>query len=142
MRKPTSVGRPALNVDVRVVDPNGHNAGDGEAGEILCRSDFLMLGYWNMPEATGEALAGGWYHTGDLAVRDEEGFLHARAFLFHMAGGGLVAGSSNFTAAGLAAAPGLNLGHYEDAVVGKVESWYEAMWTGPCPSTWRRCSSA
>jgi fatty-acyl-CoA synthase len=76
LRKPTSVGRPALNVDVRIVDPAGNEAGDGEAGEILCRSEFLMLGYWKMPEATEEALAGGWYHTGDLAVRDEEGFLH------------------------------------------------------------------
>ena len=76
LRKPTSVGKPALNVDVRIVDPAGVDVGAGAAGEILCRSEFLMLGYWKMPEATEEALRGGWYHTGDLAVRDEEGFLH------------------------------------------------------------------
>ena len=76
LRKPTSVGRPSLNVDVRIVDPAGNDVADGEAGEILCRSEFLMLAYWRMPEATEEALAGGWYHTGDLAVRDEEGFLY------------------------------------------------------------------
>jgi len=76
LRKPTSVGRPSLNVDVRIVDSAGNDVADGEAGEILCRSEFLMLGYWRMPEATEEALAGGWYHTGDLAVRDEEGFLY------------------------------------------------------------------
>jgi acyl-CoA synthetase (AMP-forming)/AMP-acid ligase II len=76
LRKPTSVGRPSLNVDVRIADEAGNDVPDGEAGEILCRSEFLMLGYWNMPEATAEALAGGWYHTGDLAVRDDEGFLY------------------------------------------------------------------
>jgi len=76
LRKPTSVGRPVVNVDVEVVDARGTAVADGEAGEILCRSDFLMLGYWKMPEATAEALRDGWYHTGDLAVRDEEGFLH------------------------------------------------------------------
>jgi acyl-CoA synthetase (AMP-forming)/AMP-acid ligase II len=75
-RKPTSVGLPALNVDVRIVDVTGNDVPDGTAGEILCRSDFLMLGYWNMPQATQEALLGGWYHTGDLAVRDEEGFVY------------------------------------------------------------------
>lgn len=74
-RKPTSVGKPALNVDVRIVDPAENDVADGTAGEILCRSDFLMNGYWKMPEATEEALRGGWYHTGDLALRDEEGFL-------------------------------------------------------------------
>lgn len=76
LRKPTSVGRPAINVDVRLVDEGGRDVADGDAGEILCRSDFLMLGYWKMPEATEAALRGGWYHTGDLAVRDEEGFLN------------------------------------------------------------------
>jgi acyl-CoA synthetase (AMP-forming)/AMP-acid ligase II len=76
LRRPTSVGRPAPGVDVKLVDAAGREVGAGEPGEILCRSDFLMLGYWKMPEATAEALAGGWYHTGDLAVRDDEGFLH------------------------------------------------------------------
>jgi acyl-CoA synthetase (AMP-forming)/AMP-acid ligase II len=76
LRKPTSVGKPALNVDVRIVDPAGMDVGAATAGEILCRSEFLMLGYWKMPEATEEALREGWYHTGDLAIRDEEGFLH------------------------------------------------------------------
>jgi len=76
LRKPTSVGKPALNVDVRIVDPAGTDVDAGTAGEILCRSEFLMLGYWKMPAATEEALSDGWFHTGDLAVRDDEGFLH------------------------------------------------------------------
>jgi len=76
LRKPTSVGRPALNVDVRVVDADGNDVGTGATGEIVCRSEYTMLGYWRMPEATAEAFHGGWLHTGDLAALDDEGFLH------------------------------------------------------------------
>jgi fatty-acyl-CoA synthase len=72
LRKPTSVGRPALNVDVRLVGATG----PGAVGEIACRSEFTMLGYWRMPEATAETLRGGWVHTGDLGTFDDEGFLH------------------------------------------------------------------
>src|SRR5436190_882693 len=75
-RKPTSVGRPALNVDVRVVDTDDGDAGIGATGEIICRSEYNMLGYWHLPEATAETLRGGWVHTGDLATLDDEGFLH------------------------------------------------------------------
>jgi fatty-acyl-CoA synthase len=75
-RKPTSVGRPALNVDVRVVDAADHDVPVGATGEIVCRSEFNMLGYWRMPEATAQAFRGGWLHTGDLAAFDEDGFLH------------------------------------------------------------------
>jgi fatty-acyl-CoA synthase len=76
LRKPTSVGRPVLNVDVRVVDADDRDVAPGTAGEIVCRSEFNMLGYWRLPEATAETLRGGWVHTGDLGVLDDEGFLH------------------------------------------------------------------
>jgi len=72
LRKPTSVGRPALNVDVQLLGA----AGPGDVGEITCRSEFNMLGYWRMPEATAETLRDGWVHTGDLGTFDDEGFLH------------------------------------------------------------------
>jgi fatty-acyl-CoA synthase len=72
LRKSTSVGRPALNVDVRLIGA----AGPGDVGEIACRSEFTMLGYWRMPEATAETLRDGWVHTGDLGTFDDEGFLH------------------------------------------------------------------
>jgi len=75
-RKPTSVGRPAPNVDVRLLRPDGTDAGAGEVGEIACRSEFTMLGYWRMPDATAETLRDGWVHTGDLGTLDAEGFLH------------------------------------------------------------------
>src|SRR5216110_3231721 len=58
LRKPTSVGRPALNVDVRAVDADDRDVGAGATGEIVCRSEFTMLGYWRMPDATAEALRG------------------------------------------------------------------------------------
>lgn len=63
-RKPGSVGRPNPGVHVRL----------GEHGEILVRSPFIMTEYFRDPEATAEAFADGWYHTGELAEVDEEGF--------------------------------------------------------------------
>ena len=65
--------------------------------------------------------------------RYEDNFLYSRAFLFHVAGGGVVAGASNFSASGLSTTPGLSLGHYEDAVVGKVEGWFEDLWAAGVP---------
>ena len=75
-RKPGSVGQPVNDVDVRIVDANGDDVPPGTPGEIVVRSDFNMLGYWRMPDATAAAFAGGWLHTGDLALWDAEGFLH------------------------------------------------------------------
>jgi fatty-acyl-CoA synthase len=75
-RKPGSVGQPVNDVDVRVVDPSGNDVPPETPGEIVVRSDFNMLGYWRMPEATSAAFDGGWLHTGDLALWDEDGFLH------------------------------------------------------------------
>ena len=83
-RKPTSVGRPALNVDVQVVDGDDRPAGAGATGEIVCRSELNMIGYWRMPEATAEVFRGGWLHTGDLAAFDDEGFLHIAGRLKEM----------------------------------------------------------
>jgi acyl-CoA synthetase (AMP-forming)/AMP-acid ligase II len=76
LRKPTSVGQPVLNVDVRIVDAEDRDVGAGETGEIVCQSEFNMLGYWRMPEETARTLRGGWVHTGDLGTLDDEGFLH------------------------------------------------------------------
>lgn len=76
LRKAGSVGTPVNNVDVRIVDGAGNDLPPGVAGEIVVRSDFNMLGYFRLPEATHAAFAGGFLHTGDLAMWDDEGFIH------------------------------------------------------------------
>lgn len=73
--KAGSVGTPVNHVDVRLVDESGKEVPDGTPGEIVVSSEFTMIGYWKMAEATEAAYAGGVLHTGDQAVRDEEGFL-------------------------------------------------------------------
>lgn len=70
-----SIGRPAPNVDVRIVDASGADVPTGEVGEIICRSDMVMAGYWENPAETGQAIQDGWLHTGDLARADPDGFL-------------------------------------------------------------------
>jgi fatty-acyl-CoA synthase len=63
-------------VELRVVDPDGHDvARDGKAiGEIVARSDGVMAGYWRQPEATASVMRDGWFHTGDMATMDENGY--------------------------------------------------------------------
>jgi acyl-CoA synthetase (AMP-forming)/AMP-acid ligase II len=75
-RRLASAGRPALGVDVRVVGERGRETAPGEVGEIVVRGDVVTPGYWNDPQATAEVLRDGWLHTGDLAWRDEEGFVY------------------------------------------------------------------
>ncbi|WP_055489340.1 acyl-CoA synthetase [Streptomyces sp. TP-A0356] len=69
-----SCGRPVLFVEARLVDESGKDVPDGERGEIVYRSPQLCEGYWDKPEETAEAFRDGWFHSGDLAVRDAEGF--------------------------------------------------------------------
>ncbi|MFC9246323.1 acyl-CoA synthetase [Streptomyces sp. NPDC057136] len=69
-----SCGRPVLFVEARVVDEDGKEVPDGTAGEVVYRSPQLCQGYWDKPEETAEAFRDGWFHSGDLAVRDTEGF--------------------------------------------------------------------
>jgi acyl-CoA synthetase (AMP-forming)/AMP-acid ligase II len=70
-----TAGRPHFFAEVRVVDPvTGEDVEEGTAGEVWARGPQVMKGYWNREEATAAALEGGWYHTGDIAVRDAEGF--------------------------------------------------------------------
>jgi fatty-acyl-CoA synthase len=71
-----SCGRPLPGTEVRVVDAEDRDVPVGTVGEILLRGPQLMRGYWNLPEATAEALAGGWMHTGDAGRLDAEGFLY------------------------------------------------------------------
>ena len=74
--RPGSVGLPAPGVEVRIERPDGTEAGPGQDGEICVRGPVLMSGYWQDPEATEQALQGGWLHTGDVGRRDEDGYLY------------------------------------------------------------------
>jgi acyl-CoA synthetase (AMP-forming)/AMP-acid ligase II len=76
VRKMGSVGRPAINVEARIVDEDGADVAAGEVGEIVYRGPTVMQGYFGKPEASAEAFAGGWFHSGDLVREDEEGFLY------------------------------------------------------------------
>ena len=69
-----SCGRTVLFVDARVVDEDGKDVPDGTPGEVVYRSPQLCEGYWDKPEETAEAFRDGWFHSGDLAVRDAHGY--------------------------------------------------------------------
>jgi long-chain acyl-CoA synthetase len=73
--RPTSCGPPAPVCEVRVVDGEGKDVPIGEVGELWVRGPNVVKGYWNKPEATEAAFGGGWFKTGDLVRRDEEGFI-------------------------------------------------------------------
>ncbi len=72
----TSTGKPALHCDVRIVDGQGEDLSANQSGEILVRGPNLMREYWNNPEATAQALRDGWFHTGDVGHRDDDGFYY------------------------------------------------------------------
>ena len=71
-----SVGLPVPGCEVEIRDLAGRPLAPGEVGEICVRSPSLMLGYWNAPETTAQAIRDGWLHTGDVGRRDEDGYLY------------------------------------------------------------------
>ena len=75
LRKPGSCGKPVLNVETRVVDDAMRDVAPGEVGEIVHRSPHLMTGYYKDEEKTAEAFRGGWFHSGDLATVDGDGYV-------------------------------------------------------------------
>ncbi|HWO15554.1 MAG TPA: long-chain fatty acid--CoA ligase [Solirubrobacterales bacterium] len=75
-RKPGSIGTPIEGVEMQVVDENDNPLPQGEVGEIVIRGHNIMKGYWQRPDATEEAMRGGWFHSGDMARVDEEGYFY------------------------------------------------------------------
>ncbi|MFH8800883.1 long-chain fatty acid--CoA ligase [Streptomyces sp. NPDC017936] len=75
-RKAGSIGTPIRDVEVRLLDDRGQDVGAGEIGELAVRGPNLMKGYWNRPQETAAAVPDGWLRTGDLARRDEDGYLY------------------------------------------------------------------
>jgi fatty-acyl-CoA synthase len=90
-----SVGRPCLHLELEVWDDDGHPVAPGERGEVVLRGPKVFKGYWRDPESTAKAFAGGWFHTGDVGVRDEDGYLFIVDRLKDMivSGGENIAGS-------------------------------------------------
>ncbi|MCP4984225.1 MAG: AMP-binding protein, partial [Gammaproteobacteria bacterium] len=72
----SSAGRPTVHTELRLLDDDGNQVLQGEAGEIVVRCANMMSGYLKNPEATAETIRDGWLHTGDIAVQDEEGFIY------------------------------------------------------------------
>jgi long-chain acyl-CoA synthetase len=74
--RPDSIGLALPGVDVRVVDEHGEDVEEGDPGEIVVRGPNVFAGYWRKPEETEAAFRDGWFRTGDVAYRDEDGYLH------------------------------------------------------------------
>ena len=90
-----SVGRTCLHLELEVWDEEGRPVPAGERGEIVLRGPKVFKGYWRDPDATAQAFAGGWFHTGDIGVRDDDGYLFIVDRLKDMivSGGENIAGS-------------------------------------------------
>jgi long-chain acyl-CoA synthetase len=73
-RKVGSIGTPIEGVEMKLVDDDGNDVEPGEVGEIAIKGHNVMKGYWNKPDATEEAIVDGWFHSGDMAKIDEDGY--------------------------------------------------------------------
>jgi acyl-CoA synthetase (AMP-forming)/AMP-acid ligase II len=92
LKRLSSIGKPLDDVEVQILGEDGKQMPTGEVGDIVARGGRVMKGYWNMEEATAEAIRDGWLHTGDLGYQDEDGyiFLSGRAKDFIKRGGEMI----------------------------------------------------
>jgi long-chain acyl-CoA synthetase len=119
-----SCGRPALLMEVRIADAEDREVPRGTVGEVQVRGPNIMLGYWNQPEATRAALRGGWYHSGDGGVMDEEGYVWIVDRLKDM----IITGGENVYSAEVENAIATHDAVAEVAVIGVPdERWGEAV---------------
>jgi long-chain acyl-CoA synthetase len=119
-----SCGRAGLLMEVRVADANDEEVPRGTMGEVQVRGPNIMLGYWNMPAETQAALRGGWYHSGDGAIMDAEGYLFIVDRLKDM----IISGGENIYSAEVESAISTLAGVAEVAVIGiPDERWGETV---------------
>lgn len=119
-----SCGRPMFGGRARIVGANNEELPAGEIGEICYQGESLMAGYWARPEATAEAMRGGWFHSGDAGYMDEEGFIFVKDRIKDM----IVSGSENVYPAEIEAVLAGHTDIVECAVIGIPDKkWGEAV---------------
>lgn len=119
-----SAGRAILGTQIKIVDEHDNEVAHGTIGEILVHGPQLMMGYWNLPEATEKALAGGWMHTGDAAYMDDEGFIYIQDRIKDM----VVSGAENIYPAEVESALFKHPSVADAAVIGiPSEKWGESV---------------
>jgi len=119
-----SCGQASYLVEVRIADAQDCEVLRGTVGEVQVRGDNIMLGYWNMPDLTVQALRGGWYHTGDAGYMDDDGFVYIVDRLKDM----IITGGENVYSAEVENAISTLDGVAEVAVIGiPDEKWGEAV---------------
>jgi acyl-CoA synthetase (AMP-forming)/AMP-acid ligase II len=117
-----SVGRPCVYLELEVWDEKGHPVAAGQRGEIVLRGPKVFKGYWRDAEATLRAFAGGWFHTGDIGVLDDDGYLFIVDRLKDM----IVSGGENIAGSEVERVLYENDAVLEAAVVGRPdERWGE-----------------
>jgi acyl-CoA synthetase (AMP-forming)/AMP-acid ligase II len=117
-----SVGRPCLYLELDIWDEERRSLPSGERGEVVLRGPKVFKGYWRDPDATAAAFAGGWFHTGDIGVRDDDGYLYIVDRLKDM----IVSGGENIAGSEIERVLYEHDGVLEAAVVGRPdERWGE-----------------
>jgi len=119
-----SAGIPIFTAEVRIVDEQDQEVARGEVGEICARGPMVMKGYWKQPEATAEALRGGWMHTGDAGYMDDDGYI----YLVDRTKDMIVTGGENVYSVEVEAALYEHPAVFEAAVIGVPDDqWGEAV---------------
>lgn len=123
LKKIGSTGKSFFHTDVKLIDEAGNTCAAGVAGEVLVRGPHIMLEYWNRPDATAETLKGGWLHTGDVAVMDDEGFVYIQDRIKDM----VISGGENVYPAEIEAVLMTHPDIIEAGVIGQPsEKWGES----------------
>jgi fatty-acyl-CoA synthase len=134
-----AIGYPAMHCEIRLADRDGGECRPGEPGEILVRGRNVMTGYWNNEKATREALVDGWYHSGDLGYRDDQGCYH---FIDRMRDV-IVSGGENVYPAEVERVLAGHPDILEVAVVGRADPrWGETVVAAVVPRDGRRLDGA
>jgi fatty-acyl-CoA synthase len=137
LRKAGSVGKPIFHSAMRLVDELGQDVPEGETGELIISGPTVCSGYWNNPQATENALRDGWFHTGDMARMDDEGYYYIVGRYKDM----IISGGENIYAAEVEAVFREHPAVEDAALIGQTdEKWGEvglmivALKPGPHPS--------